>query len=41
MQNIVKLEKDTKKRKNKYRVLFGAKNHPNYTLNNLMKFVTY
>ena len=30
-----KLEKDTNTRKNKYRVLFGAKNHPNYTLNNL------
>ena len=30
-----KLGKDTNKRVSKYRVLFGAKNHPNYTLNNL------
>ncbi len=30
-----KLGNDTNKRVSKYRVLFGAKNHPNYTLNNL------
>ena len=30
-----KLGNDTNKRVSKYRVIFGAKNHPNYTLNNL------
>ena len=32
---FVKLEKDTKKDVRKNRVIFGAKNHPNYTLNNI------
>ena len=32
---FVKLQKDTKKDVQKNRVIFGAKNHPNYTLNNI------